>query len=105
MRQLKLDEDELTKSIIGVIGDIDSYQLPDAKGYTAMARILLGVTDEERQRIRNQVLGTTIQDFHRLAEVLEQVNLDSRVVVMGSEQAITEANQSQPDWLTVRRVL
>lgn len=105
LRQLKLDEDELTKSIIGVIGDIDSYQLPDAKGYTAMARILLGVTDEERQRIRNQVLGTTIQDFHRLAEVLEQVNLDSRVVVMGSEQAITEANQSQPDWLTVRRVL
>ncbi len=31
---LQLDDDVLTKAIIGTISDIDSYQLPDAKGYT-----------------------------------------------------------------------
>ncbi len=31
---LQLDDDALTKAIIGTIGDVDSYQLPDAKGYT-----------------------------------------------------------------------
>lgn len=38
LRTLELDKDGLTKAIIGTIGDIDSYQLPDAKGYTALSR-------------------------------------------------------------------
>ena len=63
LRTLDLDEDALTKAIIGTIGDIDSYQLPDAKGYTAFMRHLLGVTDEERQQRREQILGTTLKDF------------------------------------------
>ena len=34
LRTLELDNDSLQKAIIGTIGDIDSYQLPDAKGYS-----------------------------------------------------------------------
>ena len=45
------------------MGDIDSYQLPDSKGYTAFMRHVLGVTDEERQQRRDEILGTTIKDF------------------------------------------
>ena len=63
LRTLDLDEDALTKAVIGTIGDIDSYQLPDAKGYTAFMRHLLGVSDEERQQRRDQILGTTLKDF------------------------------------------
>ena len=32
LRCLDVDEDTLTKAVIGTIGDVDSYQLPDAKG-------------------------------------------------------------------------
>lgn len=53
----------LLQAIIGTIGDVDSYQLPDAKGYSALSRHLLGVTDEERQIRRDQILGTTPKDF------------------------------------------
>ncbi|KPV49722.1 peptidase M16, partial [Kouleothrix aurantiaca] len=38
LRELKLTQSELERSIIGTIGDVDSYQLPDAKGYTSMVR-------------------------------------------------------------------
>ena len=31
---LDVDQETLTKAIIGTIGDVDSYQLPDAKGYS-----------------------------------------------------------------------
>ncbi len=55
LRSLELDRDALTKAIIGTIGDIDSYQLPDAKGHTAFMRHLLKVTEEERQQRREQV--------------------------------------------------
>jgi Zn-dependent M16 (insulinase) family peptidase len=34
LRELEIDDDTLTKAIIGTIGDVDSYQLPDAKGYS-----------------------------------------------------------------------
>ena len=51
------------QAIIGTIGDIDQYQLPDAKGHTAFMRHILGITDEERQARREQVLATTLQDF------------------------------------------
>ena len=34
LRELELDGDTLAKTIIGTIGDVDSYQLPDAKGYS-----------------------------------------------------------------------
>ena len=34
LRGLEMDNDALTKAIIGTIGDVDSYQLPDAKGYS-----------------------------------------------------------------------
>jgi Zn-dependent M16 (insulinase) family peptidase len=34
LRGLVMDDDALTKAIIGTIGDVDSYQLPDAKGYS-----------------------------------------------------------------------
>ena len=45
LRTLELDAGLADASaIIGTIGDIDSYQLPDAKGYTAFMRHLLGVS-------------------------------------------------------------
>jgi len=46
-----LTESELTKAIIGTIGDLDGYQLPDAKGYTSLMRYLTGKTDETRQKV------------------------------------------------------
>jgi hypothetical protein len=39
------------------MGDVDAYLLPDAKGYQAMLRHLLGEDDEYRQKVRDQTLG------------------------------------------------
>ncbi|KAK9810180.1 hypothetical protein WJX72_006221 [[Myrmecia] bisecta] len=90
LRQLELDDDALTKAIIGTIGDVDAYQLPDSKGYTAFVRHLLGITDEERQRRREQILGTSIKDFREFADVLEVVRSDKAQVV-----AVTSAERAQ----------
>ena len=66
LRSLELDDDALTKAIIGTIGDVDAYQLPDAKGHTALLRHVLRVSDAERQLRRDQILATTAQDFRRV---------------------------------------
>ena len=36
------DQAELTRNIIGTIGEVDAYRLPDAKGFASMQRYLIG---------------------------------------------------------------
>ncbi len=105
LSQLQLSQDELHKSIIGAIGDMDAYQLPDAKGYTSMLRYLAGDTDESRQRWREQILGTTMEDFHAFSEALGQAKEHGRVVVLGSADAIGKANAERQGFLQVRKIL
>lgn len=88
----RLSDNELTKAIIAAIGDLDSYQLPDAKGYTSMMRYLTNRTEEIRQRIRDQVLSTNGEDFIAFGEVLEKVAQSTAVAVLGSQNAIESAN-------------
>lgn len=88
LRRLELSESELTKAIIGAIGEVDAYQLPDAKGYTAMLRYLLGITDEERQRTRDQILNTSQEDFRQFADALESVRQKGEVVVLAAPQVL-----------------
>ncbi|AKR56997.1 peptidase M16 [Devosia sp. H5989] len=100
-----IGETELTRSIIGTIGTIDRYMLPDAKGYSAMVRVMTGDTDEARQTRREQVLGTTAKDFRAMADLLEVVAREGHVAVLGSEAAIGAANAERGGFMTVTRVL
>jgi len=100
LRKLKLSDQELTKSIIGAIGRRDQYRLSDAKGFTSLKRTLSGVTDEYRQRIRNEVLATNASDFASFGKVLDSVARAGRVIVLGSEDAIKETNAEMGEgWL------
>lgn len=88
----RLSENELTKAIIAAIGDLDAYQLPDAKGYTSMLRYLTNRTEDLRQRIRDQVLSTNGEDFIAFGEVLEKVAQSNAVTVLGSQNALESAD-------------
>ncbi len=105
LHDLKLDEAELTKSIIGTIGGMDAYLLPDAKGYQSMLRHLTHYTDEARQQVRDEVLETTARDFHQFAQVLSRLAEKGEVVVLGSAEAIQKANQEKAGFLDVKKVL
>jgi len=105
LKTLQLADDELTKAIIGTIGDIDQYQLPDAKGYTSMVRHLSGETEEDRQRMREDVLGTTTTDFQAFGELLQSAAEKALVKVLGSQTAMDEAAGERPGWLKVFPVL
>ncbi len=105
LRHLDLSESELTKSIIGAIGSMDAYQLPDAKGYTSLLRYLIGYTDEARQKARDEILSTTARHFKEFADVLDAVKTHGQVVVLGAEDTISQANDARQNWLTVQKVL
>ena len=88
LRSTELRDEELIKSIIGTVGDMDKYLLPDAKGYTSLVRYLTDDTDEKRQRIRAEVLNTSVGDFRNFADVLEGLKDIGLVKVVGSASSI-----------------
>lgn len=105
LQNLTLSDAELTKSIIGAIGDLDAYQLPDAKGYTALVRKLIGVDDAWRQQLRDQLLGATAADFHHLGEVLRGMSSAGRVAVLGPATSFQAVEKEQPGWMSVQQIL
>jgi hypothetical protein len=105
LRSADIPDDEVRKAIIGAIGDLDSYMLPDMRGYVSMLRHLTGDSDEVRQKMRDQILGTTARDFRAFAEILEKVNRDGIVKVLGSQAAIESALDAHPKWLETFKLL
>lgn len=91
LKNLQLSEDELTRALIGAIGQLDSYQLPDAKGYSSAIRYLLRYSDEERQKLRNEVLATTQKHFNAFGETLESAFKHCAVSVLCSPASANSA--------------
>ncbi|XP_047332043.1 presequence protease 1, chloroplastic/mitochondrial-like [Impatiens glandulifera] len=105
LRELEMDNDTLTKAIIGTIGDVDSYQLPDAKGYSSMLRHLLGVTEDERKLRREEILTTSLKDFKEFAGVIEAVKDKGVVVAVASPDDVEAAHKERPNFFQTRKGL
>ncbi|MBT8042104.1 MAG: insulinase family protein [Pontiella sp.] len=91
LKNLKLSEDELTRALIGAIGTLDAYQLPDAKGYSSCMRYLIDYTDAERQKLRDEVLATTQKHFNAFGETLSKAFENGSVSVLCSPEAAAKA--------------
>ncbi len=84
LRSLSLDERELTKSIIGAVGDMDAHMLPDAKGFVSLARHLTGDDETLRQKVRDQILGTENRHFKEFGDLLDSARGQGIVAALGS---------------------
>ncbi len=90
LRKTYLDEEEIEKAIVGCIGNIDTYRLPDAKGLISLLRYLTGDSKELRRKMRHEILNTTMEDFRDFAEHLEEIKR-GEIVVMGYKEKIADA--------------
>ena len=105
LKNFEISESELTKSIIGTIGDLDTYMFPDAQGWTSLSRTLLGYTSQQRQQMRDEILNTRVEDFKNFGQILAEVANHGEIVVLGSADAIEKANKERPEFLEVKKVL
>jgi Zn-dependent M16 (insulinase) family peptidase len=94
LESIHLGEDELCKAIIGCIGDVDAYMLPDAKGYQSMLRYLLEEDDEYRQKVRDEILSTKAEDFREFAKSLASLTDAGGICVVGSKEACEAAKNT-----------
>ncbi|MDR2801067.1 MAG: insulinase family protein [Desulfovibrio sp.] len=87
LRGFAPDAGELSRAVVGAIGDMDAYMLPDARGARALARYLTGLTEEERQKTRDEIFAVTPKHFREFAEVLAEVAREGAVCVLGGSGA------------------
>ena len=97
MHGSEVSSEDILQGIIGTIGDIDSPQSPDQKGYTSFVQHLTSETKADRQRKRREILGTTDTDFKAFATKLEAVATEGSIVVVGSAAALEECNKALPE--------
>lgn len=83
LRTLSLSAEELEKAIVGAIGEMDSHMLPDAKGASAMSRHLIGETEASRQKVRDEILSTTLGHFRAFGDILSAAAEQGVVCVLG----------------------
>jgi hypothetical protein len=94
LKSISENQTEITQSIIGVIGDIDHYQLPEAKGHSAMMQYLIGEDAEALQKLRDEVLTTAPKDFLNYAEALQYFRENGIIGIAGNEKALKEFMQA-----------
>ena len=103
--EMNVDKATRDLCIVGGIGRLDTHLLPGAKGYASMEQYICGESQQARQQFRDELLGTTARDFRAFADVLRRVQEQGSVVVMGSLEALAEANAARGDWLRVTEIL
>jgi len=96
LRTVDLSDEEMEQAIVGAIGDLDAYMLPDAQGNAAMGRILAGDDEAGRDRMRQEILATTLDDFRQFGQVLSRAMEDAHVVTLGSREALAAMQAELP---------
>lgn len=92
IRKLALDEREMTKYIIGTISGMDTPMTPSMKGDRALSMYMSGISQEDAQEERAQVLRTTVEDLKPLADLVAKVIDQNNLCVIGNE-TIVEAEK------------
>ncbi|TYK06741.1 presequence protease 1 [Cucumis melo var. makuwa] len=135
LRELELDDDTLAKAIIGTIGDVDSYQLPDAKGYSRYGNTLpicprstlVAVFIRNYGRRKTKEKGrdfiyetdsvlfcnthdehlslNSLKDFKNFADALEAVRNKGVVVSVASPEDVETAHSERPGFFQVKKAL
>ncbi len=85
------EERDMTKYIIGTFSALDTPMNPEAKGSRSLSAYLEGITYEQIQKERNEILNAQPEDIRRLADLVEAVLKKDSICVIGNENMIKES--------------
>lgn len=90
LQNFKCSSREMIKYIIGTISDLDSPLTASRKGDEALSNYIRGLTQNQIQRERDEVLNIKEEDIRELAAIVKNVMDQKYYAVMGNENKITD---------------
>lgn len=88
LRNISIDERDMTKYVIGTMSEVDAPLTPSVKGSRNLMAYLSGITDEIIQREREQILGVTPEDIRDLSDTVQAVLDTGALCVIGNDDQI-----------------
>lgn len=87
------DERTMTQFVIGAISDMDVPMNPAAKGTFSLGAYLTGLSYEEMQKERDELLNTSVEDIRGLAAYIRAFMEDDCLCVIGNDEKIKECKE------------
>lgn len=83
-------EEEMTRYIIGTISKLDQPLTVSGKGWLAVQNYLQEKKKQNKQKERNEVLSTTVNDIRELAPLIKKVIEQNYICVFANEKKAKE---------------
>ncbi len=90
LRNFNVSDREMDKYIIGTMSKIDKPLTPSIKGQIAAELCLKGITYEDRQKSRSEILNARQDDIKKLAKLVEDCMAENNLCVFGNENVIKD---------------
>ncbi len=90
VKNFTADERDITKYIIGTFSTLDTPLTPQSQGKRSLSMYIAGISEEELQKEREEVLGVTIEDIRALHPIIQAFLDADNICVIGNESKITE---------------
>lgn len=88
--KFEADEREMTKYIIGTMSTIDTPLTPKQKGSRSLNAYLSGVTIEDIQKDRDEILNAGPQDVRAVSDLVKAVIDQNNLCVIGNEKKLND---------------
>lgn len=88
------DDRDMTKYIIGAISKLDAPLTPSAEGNFSLLSGLMGITDEDLQSERDQVLSCSIEKIRSLAPYVQAIVDAGTICVIGNEARVEKTKET-----------
>lgn len=93
LKNIQIEDRDMTKYIIGTISDLDVPKNPAAKGAYSLSAWISGVTEEMLQKERDEILTATVEDIRKLSGICQAILDEDCICVVGNDRKIEEEKE------------
>lgn len=88
LREFAQSGEDISKFIIGAVGDASPLKTPKLKGVVAASHYLRGITYEDECRARREMLATDADELMRIADVIDRICEQNAVCVIAGKDKL-----------------
>lgn len=88
LREFARSGEDITKFIIGAVGDVSPLKTPKLKGVIATMNYLRELTYEDECRIRKEMLATSADDLLKIADTIDKICETNAVCVIAGKDKL-----------------
>lgn len=88
LRNFEADERELTKYVIGTVSELDYPLTPYMKGETADEYYIRGISQDDVQKERDQIINTKVSDIKGFADLVSKSMEQNCICALGNEDKL-----------------